>query len=39
MPYVVSSGLGFVSGFFGPYFYRRARDEEPVIEMAPSHAV
>ncbi len=39
MPYVISSGLGFVGGFFAPYFYRRARDEEPVAQTAPSHAV
>jgi hypothetical protein len=39
MPYIISSGLGFVSGFFAPYLYRRARDEEPAAQMAPSHAV
>lgn len=39
MPYLISSGLGFVGGFFGPYFYRRARDEEPVAQLAPNHAV
>jgi hypothetical protein len=39
MPYIISSGLGFVSGFFAPYLYRRARDEEPAGELAPSHAV
>lgn len=39
MPYVISSGLGFVSGFFAPYLYRRARDEEPAAQMAASHAV
>jgi hypothetical protein len=35
MPYVLSSALGFVSGFFAPYLYRRARDEEPIAQMAP----
>jgi hypothetical protein len=39
MPYVISSGLGFVSGFFGPYLYRRARDEESAGQLAPSHAI
>jgi hypothetical protein len=38
-PYIISSALGFVSGFFAPYFYRRARDEEPVPEIEPSHAM
>ena len=38
MPYIISSGLGFASGFFAPYLYRRARDEEPAAQMAPSHA-
>ncbi len=38
-PYIISSALGFVGGFFAPYFYRRARDEEPVPEMEPSHAM
>jgi hypothetical protein len=35
MPYIFSSGLGFVSGFFAPYLYRCARDEEPIAQMAP----
>ena len=39
LPYLISAGLGFVGGFFGPYFYRRARDEEPAGQLAPSHAV
>jgi len=39
MPYVISAGLGFVSGFFAPYLYRRARDEEPAPQMEPIHAV
>jgi len=39
LPYVISSGLGFVGGFFAPYLYRRARDEEPAAEMAPSQAI
>jgi hypothetical protein len=39
MPYLISSGLGFVSGFFAPYLYRRARDEQPAAQLAPSHAV
>jgi hypothetical protein len=39
MPYVVSSGLGFISGFFAPYLYRRARGEESAAQLAPSHAV
>ena len=38
MPYIVSSGLGFGSGFFAPYLYRRARDEEHTPQLAPSHA-
>jgi hypothetical protein len=28
-PAVFAFSLGFVSGFFAPYLYRRARDEEP----------
>jgi hypothetical protein len=39
MPYAISSGLGFVSGFFAPYLYRRATDEEPIAQMAPNHRV
>jgi hypothetical protein len=39
MPYVISSGLGFVSGFFAPYFYRLARDEEPRDQLTPIHAI
>jgi hypothetical protein len=39
MPYIISSGLGFVSGFFAPYLYRSARDEESTGQLAPSHAV
>jgi hypothetical protein len=39
MPYIISSGLGFASGFFAPYLYRRARDEEPAAQLAPSPAV
>ena len=39
LPYVVSSGLGFVGGFFAPYLYRRARDEEPTAETGPSQAI
>ncbi len=38
MPYAISSGLGFVSGFFAPYLYRRARDEELAPQMAASPA-
>jgi hypothetical protein len=39
MPYLISSSLGFVSGFFAPHFYRRARGEEPAAQLAPIHAV
>ena len=39
LPHVVSSGLGFVGGFFAPYLYRRARDEEPTAETGPSQAI
>jgi hypothetical protein len=39
MPYVISSGLGVVSGFFAPHLYRRARGEEPVAQLTPIHAV
>ena len=39
MPYVISSGLGFVSGFFAPHLYRRAIGEEPAAQLAPSHAI
>ena len=39
MPYVISSGLGFVSGFFAPHLYRRARGEEAAAQLAPIHAV
>jgi len=37
-PMVISAILGFGCGLFAPDFYRRARDEEPVRQMAPSHA-
>jgi hypothetical protein len=39
MPCIISSGLGFVSGFFAPYLYRRARDEESAVQLAPGRAV
>ena len=39
MPYVISAGLGFVSGFFAPELYRRTREEERAPQMAPINAV
>jgi len=39
MPYVISSGLGFVSGFFAPHLYRRARGEAPAAQLSPIHSV
>jgi hypothetical protein len=38
-PIIISSALGFGCGLFAPYIYRRARDEEPALQMAPSHAI
>jgi hypothetical protein len=39
LPLLITFALGFGAGLFAPYFYRRARDEEPAAQMAPSHAV
>jgi hypothetical protein len=37
-PAVFAFSLGFASGFFAPYLYRRARDEEPMGLIAAAHA-
>lgn len=37
-PAVFSFSLGFASGFFAPYLYRRAREEETVGPTVPVHA-
>jgi hypothetical protein len=37
-PAIFAFSLGFASGFFAPYLYRRARDEEPRILIGAPHA-
>jgi len=39
LPIAIPFALGFGTGLFAPYLYRRARDEEPTERLAPAHAV